>query len=172
MPLIFRGPLVLDITREDVQMKAISAWGSVSPHAGYLWYWGPTQRLFTFSEQNATMVVRFNQDDLDFNPTISVNLFSATEDAETIWKWTENQYSDVLFDDAAEPVETVLLDQDNYSITNSEFITQTTSEWGHTYDNYSVQYSVSDVAYADYFQLAGFDGEVIVPIRVNQEDDQ
>jgi len=149
---------VLDMSSEAVDIFTVDQYFSSCQY-------GPTQQFFTFGDQSAVLRVRFSIEQADLRPAISINLFEPGLNAEEIGRWVNNQYSDAVDGDAPKPIYTTIVAQNNYSITSSEFIDHTVGNVGDEYDNYRVQYSVSDVTDGGNFQVKGFDQEAVVHIR-------
>ena len=122
-----------------------------------------TLLFYTFKGQQATLKVIIDNKDTKFPITATVYRFADDATDESLSKWVNNQHSDGLFIDAAEPVGTYKIPAGSLSIVSSKLIDRTKHHNGE-HDNYTVKFKVGDFSKEGVFSLKSFTGEAKVHV--------
>ncbi len=112
-----------------------------------MYEYGPTQRFYHFTDEQAVIVVRLDNASSEFEAgtKVTLSLFDTAASKEGVNHWINNQYSDALYGDAAEPINSSIVPADKYSITAQALLNHTTEFLGNEYDNYMVELYVDNV---------------------------
>lgn len=149
-------PLVLDAANKSV--KKFSTSDSMMGIRNTLLF-------YTFTEQKAILRVMIDNKDTKFPITATVYKFAADASEESLDKWINNQHSDALFIDAAEPLENHPLPADGCSVISHKLIERTAHHNGE-HDNYEVKFRIGGFSKEAVFELKKFDGEANVHVKV------
>ena len=124
-----------------------------------------TLKFYHFEEHNAVLVIEFDNQTRAFNTAMSLALFDASENEETIGKWINNQHSDGLFVDAAIPSETHKLSPDSVTITSRSLISCLSGEFGDEYEQTAIEFSVANLVEPGVYFLNGFADQSVVYLQ-------
>jgi len=149
-------PLVLDASNKSVKKFTTSA-SMIGTRNTLLFY--------TFTEQKMILRVIIDNKDTQFPITATVYKFAADASEESLEKWINNQHSDGLFIDAAEPVENHPLPVDACSVISNKLIDRTAHHNGE-HENYEVKFRIGDFSKKGVFELKKFEGEAKVHVKV------
>ncbi len=139
----------LDISSGNVDINEVSSYYS-------LYRYGATQKIYNFIDQNTVILILIPNDSTTFSLSIEVNVFSNNASDTSIRSWVNNQYSDAIFIDAAQPIYTFNLTKENYAITSAIFSTHEIFLGGDEYDNYTVNFSINQTTNPGIYQLKSF----------------
>lgn len=120
--------------------------------------------FYVFAEAKAVLVVGIGNANLDFPVTAKLHTFAAATDAEAIDKWVNNQHSDGLFIDAAEPEATHEIPAASCTAEKHEFLKQAESHNG-TFSSYSVTFRIKDAPDLGGFKLKDFTDQATVFVK-------
>lgn len=139
------------------EAQTVSSYFSIYAH-------GPTRVMVPVAGQKAALLLDFPNESKTISGTGRLVVFAETASEEMIEAWWNNQYSDALFADAAEPVETISLGG-KLEIVSAEMTGTVRPRADQSYDVMAVTYRVSDVP-AGRFTLEGFEAETTVYIMM------
>lgn len=133
---------------------------------------GPRDTLlfYTFTEQRAVLRLRISNKEASFPVSGTVLLFDEKTTEEGLAKWLNNQHSDGLFVDPAEPVETVDLPKKICQVTEKKLVGEKENQGpgGGTFADYEVKISVKDFKVNGKFDLKGFEDQAGVFLKVTK----
>jgi len=115
-----------------------------------------TLQFYHFEENNAVLLIEFDNQTRDFNRTVNLHLFEDTATTDSIAKWINNQHSDGIYDDAAVPMVTHNLPPDSVSITSTAFVERLVGELGDEYEKTRIDFTVSNSSEPGSYFLNGF----------------
>lgn len=101
---------------------------------------GPTRKFFVFPAARAVLVVATADGRADASATI--HLFPATTEAEGIEKWINNQHSDALFADAAEPERSIAVPAERFHGRAGPPLDHEVGPGGDEYDRVRVEFVI------------------------------
>ncbi|GGC98537.1 hypothetical protein [Aquisalinus flavus] len=139
------------------QAQTVSSYFSIYAH-------GPTRVMVPVEGQKAALLLDFPNESKTISGTGRLHVFAETASEDMIEAWWNNQYSDALFPDAAEPVETISLGG-KLEIVSAEMTGTERPREDQSYDVMAVTYRIADVP-ADRFTLEGFEGETTVYVMM------
>jgi len=125
-----------------------------------------TLEFYHFHEQNVVLLIEFDNQKADFDPTASLALFDSGTTSDAIAKWINNQHSDGLYVDAAEPVKTYALSPDTVSITSTAFLGCLSGDFGDEYEKYMIEFTVSNLSDSGFYFLNGFADQSVVHLQI------
>lgn len=155
--------VTLDFANQTVNELDINQYFSFRAH-------GPTINILHFQEQNAVVVINFPNESPELTLNGTVNIFDASETAESIDQWINNLHSDALYPDVPEPIHTSSLA--GYTILSSSLIDQETGPNGDEYDVYGVEYRLDEVADAGVFTLNELENLTVVYVMTKDVEEQ
>lgn len=131
-----------------------------------------TLQFYHFEENNAVLLVEFDNQTRDYNRTVSLILFEVTATVESITKWINNQHSDGLYFDSAVPLVTYDLPSDSVSITSAAFVErlvggledENSLEIEH--EKIRIHFSVSNLSEPGSYLLNGFADQSVVYFQI------
>ncbi|MFM7181800.1 MAG: hypothetical protein ACKO2G_10110 [Verrucomicrobiales bacterium] len=129
-----------------------------------------TKILYKFTEEKAVVTLVIGNKDTTFPITAKVHLFDKSVTSEGIDKWINNQTSDALFIDAAEPVSTQTLPGDVCKVTSSKSGEESGSPPAVdpptevAYQDYKVDFSVKEHRVENQFVLTAFSDTAVVHV--------
>lgn len=131
---------------------------------------GPRDALlfYTFEERRAVLVLHVSPKDGGFTVGGKVFLFDPSTNVEGLAKWVNNQHSDGLFVDAAEPVGTTQLPADACIVTGSKELgeaEQHTVEGPRIFRDHEVSFSIKRVKVDGKFDLKAFEDKAKVFVK-------
>ncbi|WP_236986563.1 hypothetical protein [Marinagarivorans cellulosilyticus] len=143
----------LNIADESVQTHIVDQYFS-------LYTYGQTKHFYVFESQKAVLLLLGYSDDL----TVSgeVILFGADETVEMIERWVNNQHSDGLYPEAAEPLTSYTLDPSTVNISDLTLLDRTVGNSLEEYDNYSMTVSFDRIVEANAFTLEALEVEFVI----------
>ncbi len=121
-----------------------------------------TTKIYNFTDQQAVLVLTFDNDDISFAHVARLYFFPATDSEDRISRWINNLYSDALFSNAARPLANYTLAEESLSITSRTPIEATTELDSDDYDSYQVEFSVANQSEGSEYTLTGFSDSVII----------
>jgi hypothetical protein len=127
-----------------------------------------TTRLFyTIADQKAVLILKIDNSNTTFPTTATVVLFAPDATEENIAKWINNQHSDGLFIDPAEPISTTTLPPETCSVKEHEkLVEQQKNPSDQTpYNDYKVKLSIKEHHEPNQFKLTAFDVETNVFVK-------
>jgi len=124
-----------------------------------------TLQFYHFEENNAVLLIEFDNQTRDFNRTVRLMLFEATATSESIAKWINNQHSDGLYIDPAVPLATHDLVPDSVSITSSAFVERLFGELGDEYEETRIHFTLSNLSKPGSYFLNGFADQSVVYLQ-------
>lgn len=133
---------------------------------------GPRDTLlfYTFAEQRAVLRLRIGNQDATFPVSGTVFLFDDGVTKEGLDKWLNNQHSDGLFVDPAEPVETLELPDELAAVAGKKLRGEQKNEGpsGGTFADYEIKIVVKDHKVEGKFDLKGFEDQAGVFLKVTK----
>ena len=148
---------ILDTKRDDVKKLEVS-----QTFGGFR----ETQIFYTFPTKNVILKIRIDNKNKDFGVTGKVIVFPKETTADGLGKWLNNQHSDGLYPDIPQPISTLDLPTKLCSSSNPKFTDKTETRLGN-FDNYSIEFKVSDIEQIGNFQIRGFSGKAMVHLKIN-----
>lgn len=119
----------------DTEAREVSRYFSLHAH-------GPTLKFYAFPDRGIVAVVRAAATDAALQTTVDVHVFAATVDADGIAKWINNQHSDALYADAAQPERSFTVDPTCLHVKTSEALEHEVGDNGDEYDRHRVEFSI------------------------------
>lgn len=129
-----------------------------------IYAYGPTKLKFDVPGEKALLLLDFPNQSKTISATGHLYLFPETTSDRMIQAWWNNQYSDAIFPEAAEPVESIALGS-RLEIVSAEMTGQERPRPDQLYDTYAVTYRVSDIQ-TERFTLEGFTAETTVHVMM------
>ncbi|MCH7227418.1 hypothetical protein [Haloferula sp. A504] len=133
---------------------------------------GPRDTLlfYTFAEQGAVLRLRIANQDASFPVTGTVFLFDDKVTKEGLAKWLNNQHSDGIFVDPAEPKETIELPEGACSVVEKKLLGEKENEGpgGGSFADYELKIAVKDHKVGEKFELKGFEDKAGVFLKVTK----
>ena len=124
-----------------------------------------TLKIYHFDNQNAVLMIEFDNKTSDFTRTATIVLFDANASDDAVSKWINNQHSDGLFFDYAKPLATYLLEPEAVSITSTSFDEKLTGEAGDEYEKHQIEFAVANLSEPDKYYLNGFADQSVVYLQ-------
>lgn len=124
-----------------------------------------TLQIYHFENQNAVLLIEFDNQTSDLNHTASIVLFDANASTEGVSKWINNQHSDGLYFDYAKPLATYPVAADAIAITSSAFVEKLAGESGDEYEQTQIEFTVANLSEPDNFYLTGFADQTVVYLQ-------
>lgn len=121
--------------------------------------------FYVFGEAKAVLVVRIGNENLDFPFSAKLHTFAAGTDAEAMDKWLNNQHSNGLFIDAAEPEAVHEIPPASCAVEKHAFLKQAESHNG-TFDSHSVTFRIKDVPVLGGFKVKDFTDQATVYVKL------
>lgn len=125
-----------------------------------------TLLFYHFPDYNAVLVVEFDNSLSSFPASGIVHLFSMSAGREEIAQWINNQHSDGLFINPAEPVSSFDIPSTDIAVTSSAFAESIEGFNGDKYEKYQVEFTVNNVLESDRFFLNGFSDQTNVFLQI------
>lgn len=123
--------------------------------------------FYTFNKQKAVLRLKIDNRQEKFPVTASVVLFNEDATEEGIGKWVNNQHSDALFVDAAEPVSEVELPAGSCQVIEKKVIDQAAKDhMGKAFHEYEVKVSVEAHEEKGKLKLDAFKDDAKVYLKV------
>lgn len=133
---------------------------------------GPRDTLlfYTFAEQRVVLRLRIANKDASFPVSGTVFLFDEGATKEGLAKWLNNQHSDGLFVDPAEPKETMELPEGVCSVVEKKLLGEKKNEGpsGGTFADFEIKIAVKDHKVEGKFDLKGFEDQAGVFLKVTK----
>jgi hypothetical protein len=145
----------LNIDDPDVKIKAVAM-----DHRMYLYT--ETKQFFIFGNEKVVLTIYFDNTAHPFPIDASFHIFNKNEKIEKIDGWVNNQHSDAIAIDAAEPIREEPLPVELITITSEIIAGQSEGTFGDLYDHYKVAYTVSEYTVDDLLSLSGFNHDASV----------
>ena len=153
----------LDYASQNVSVADINQYFSMLLH-------GNTLNIFHFEEQNAVLLVNLPNESADLTLTATVHIFDEAETTETIGQWINNQYSDALFPEVPEPIESIVLGDSGHTFIATTLVGQESRQFGDEYDIYEVEYRINETQEEGQFTLNVFTYETVVYVMTKDID--
>jgi len=139
------------------EAQTVSSYFSIYAH-------GPTKVMVPVAGEKAALLLEFPNESKTISGTGKLVVFAENASEDMIQAWWNNQYSDAIFPDAAEPVETVTLGK-KLEIVSAEMTGTERPREDQAYDVMAVTYRIADVP-AERFTLEGFEGGTTVYVMM------
>jgi hypothetical protein len=123
-----------------------------------------TLLFYTFAQQQTVLKLQIGNQDKSFPVSGTLYFFAANVSQEGLAKWLNNQHSDALFADAAEPVSVHKLPAKVCKVSFHKLIDHSQQPFGE-FDNYAVTFQVDDYAELKGVKLKKFAGTATVHIK-------
>ncbi|MEM7110836.1 MAG: hypothetical protein AAF614_00275 [Chloroflexota bacterium] len=153
----------LDYASQTVAVADINQYFSMLLH-------GNTLNIFHFEEQDTVLLINLPNESADLTLTVTVHIFDDAETPETIGQWINNQYSDALFPEVPEPIESIMLDDAGHTFLSTTLVGQESGQFGDEYDVYDVEYRINEMAEEGQFTLNEFTYETVVYVMTKDID--
>lgn len=124
-----------------------------------------TLQFYHFEDQNAVLLIEFDNQVDDFSPTASVLLFDINASGESISNWINNQHSDGLLIDVANPLVSHSVSADAIAITSTVFVESISGDTGDEYEQTRIEFTVANVSEPDQYFLNGFADQSVVYLQ-------
>lgn len=124
-----------------------------------------TLRFYVFNDAKVVLRVQIDNKDLKFPVSAKLYIFADDTPAEGIEKWINNQHSDGLFVDAAEPKATHEIPAASCTTKSHEFVKAVEEHFGK-FNNYTVTFGIKDVPTLGGFKLKDFTDKASVNLKV------
>lgn len=143
----------LNIADESVQTHIVDQYFS-------LYTYGQTKHFYVFESQKAVLLLLGHSEGLSVSG--EVILFGADETVEMIERWVNNQHSDGLYPETAEPLANYTIDPSAIEISDLALLGRTVGNSLEEYDNYSMTVNLDKVVEADAFTLEALEVEFVI----------
>ena len=118
-----------------------------------------------FRDQRAVLVINFDNQSLPSDGTAEVVLFDPAESPKLVDQWINNQHSDGLYINIAQPLKTHTLDSDAVTVTAAQQTGTASGDAGDSYDSYRIEFTVSDQSLNNEFFLNGFSADTVLHVQ-------
>ncbi len=127
--------------------------------------YGPLLRLYDFRDQRVILKVKISNESRDMPLSASLYTFADGVSEKAIEKWINNQHSDALYADAAEPASVQDL-SDRVSIFARTREASVSGREGEAYQRYAVSYRVGEIKIAG-VAIGPFNDDATVHVRLS-----
>ncbi len=123
-----------------------------------------TLRFYEFAEEKAILLVRIDNRDTKFAITAKLFLFEKDTTAEGMGKWINNQHSDGLFIDAAEPRSSHDIPAAALNVKSHEIAEQVDAQNGK-FTRYTVTFEIKEMPPLADFKIKDFTDKATVNVK-------
>lgn len=123
---------VIEIT-PHTPVKEVNRYFSMAAH-------GPTKKFYVLADQRVVLVVRTEDGTAEASAVIHVFPHATAPDG--IKKWINNQHSDAIHGDAAEPARTVAIPAERFHATATKPLDHEVGDNGDEYDKVRVDFTI------------------------------
>jgi len=130
-----------------------------------MYLFAETKQFIIFGEEKVVLTIYFDNSTHPFPIEAAFHVFAEDEDPDRIDGWINNQHSDHINIDAAEPTSEEPLPADRITITNETIVGQSAGTSGDLFDQYLVEYTVDAYAVDGLLSLSAFSHDASVYLR-------
>lgn len=123
-------------------------------------FYRSTMQIYHYTDQNSVLIIVFDNQSTEFEPSIELHLFDDTANAESISMWINNQHSDGLFINPPKPAVSVPISKDNISITSKSL--REKQPGLPEFASYRLEFTIDNYFEAGIVHLNGFSGATTV----------
>ena len=126
--------------------------------------YGPTLRLYDYGDANVVLALRFSNRQAPVTYTAALHEFAPGTSRKAIARWINNQHSDALYPDAAEPMRTTNV-MTSVSIRSEKLVSDSPKPGrsGETYQEYELTFRIRPIN-TQAGLLAGFTDKATVHV--------
>jgi hypothetical protein len=143
---------------DDTPVVEVNRYYSLQAH-------GPTQQFFTLVDTRVIVVLATRDGTAEVRA--SVHVFDPEASVESLEKWLNNQHSDALYADAAEPVRSVAIPAERLRCEVSKPIAHEVGRGGDEYDHVQVTYVLDDFS-NELIELTRYTGTLDAFVRTRE----
>jgi hypothetical protein len=143
---------------DDTPVVEVNRYYSLQAH-------GPTQQFFTLADTRVIVVLATRDGTAEVRA--SVHVFDPEASVESLEKWLNNQHSDALYADAAEPVRSVAIPAERLRCEVSKPIAHEVGRGGDEYDHVQVTYVLDDFS-NEFIELTRYTGTLDAFVRTRE----
>ncbi len=129
-----------------------------------------TLQIYHFEAQNSVLMIEFDNTSSAFETSAVLHLFDAVATREDIARWINNQHSDGLFINPAQPVQSYTIEPQHITITSSAYVESLGGFSGDEYEKYQIEFTVANLVEADAYHLNGFSDQASVFLQTRAPD--
>ena len=157
------GPLLADVALDAgaKDMKKVEVTNSMEGFRD-------TLRFYVFNDAKAVLRVKIDNKDVKFPVSAKLYIFAADTTAEGIDKWINNQHSDGLFVDPAEPKAIHGIPATSCAA-NSHELVKAGEDHSGKFNNFSVSFGIKDVPVLGGFKLKDFTDQATVLVKTAEK---
>ncbi len=132
----------------------------------HMYLFAETKQFIVFTQEKVVLSIYFDNRIHPFPVEAAFSVFDRNEDMDRIYGWINNQWSDAIFMDPAEPTSEEPLPADSIAITNETVVGQALGTSEELFDQYVVEYAVDAYTVDGLVSLSAFSHEASVYLKI------
>ena len=129
-----------------------------------------TLQIYHFPAQNAVLMIEFDNTTSAFDASAVLHLFESSASEQDVSRWINNQHSDGLFINPAQPLQSHPIGSQHITITSSAYAENLSGFNGDEYEKYQIEFTVANLLEVDAFHLNGFSDQADVYLQTRAPD--
>ena len=115
-------------------------------------------------------MIEFDNTTTAFDTSAVLHLFDVSASEQDVSRWINNQHSDGLFVNPAQPLQSYPIDSQYITITSSAYVESLSGFNGDEYEQHHIEFTVANLLEINAFHLNGFSDQADVYLQTRAPD--